>query len=206
MSGFVPSDAEVRRLVRDYPLAWLVSWRPGWAATPLPLLAEPGEGRISSFLGHLALRNPQVAMLRTEPETLVLFQGPQGYVSPNLVSNRDWAPTWNYAVARFETRVQLLPDMGDEALARLVETMEQGQAEPWTRAEMGARYDALSTRIIAFRAHVRVASATFKLGQDERPEVLAEIVGGHPDPVLAQWMQRANEPGGAGPNPHQSGL
>jgi len=36
--------------------------------------------------------------------------------------------------------------------------------------------------------------ATFKLGQDERPESLAQILAGHPDTGLAAAMREANQP------------
>ena len=61
---------------------------------------------------------------------------------------------------------------------------------------MGPRYEQLTTHIVAFRAHVRVADTTFKLGQDEQPATFAEIVDGLGDTALAGMMraQRAPDP------------
>ncbi|HTU13359.1 MAG TPA: FMN-binding negative transcriptional regulator [Allosphingosinicella sp.] len=186
-----PGDDPVATLIEDFPLAWVVT--PG-AATPLPLLAErDGEGRLVSFLGHLARANPQAAAFAGSPEALILFQGPQAYVSPQLAGDPSWAPTWNYAVARFRCRIALAPDETDAALRRLTERMERVAGGGWSVEQLGPRYAMLRERVIAFRARVLETQATFKLGQDERPDVFASIVDGLADRGLAEWMRRARE-------------
>jgi transcriptional regulator len=187
---FEPREAaDIAGLVEAYPLCWVVS---GGAddrhATPLPLLAEcDGQGRVESLLGHMARSNPQQAALEADPRAAILCMGPQGYISPRLVnSNLTWGPTWNYAVARFETQIRFVPDETGQALARLADALERGG---WTPERMGDRYDQLTPRIVAFRAHVLETHARFKLGQDENDVVFQEIVEGHPDQVLAEWMR-----------------
>lgn len=191
-SPFDPrSHDDVLALVREHPLAWIVCREGDAPATPLPLLAEcGGDGRIVALFGHVARRNPQVAALQAAPRALVLFQGPQGYVPPRLVSNPTWGPTWNYAVARFDVRIEFVPDETDAALERLAAHLEAGRGDPWTVDRMGARYDQLRRHIVAFRAHVERLHATFKLGQDELPGTFEEIVAGHGDPALVKWMRR----------------
>ena len=137
------SEADLVRLIDEYPLAWVVSigGTAGLGATPLPLLAETdAAGKINSLLGHFALSNPQVAQLRADPRAKVLFSGPHGYISPELVSQPGWAPTWNYATAQFDVEVEFRPQENDIALERLVTRMERGRREPWTIAKMGERY------------------------------------------------------------------
>lgn len=191
------SEADLLRLIAEHPLAWVVSQgAAGFAATPLPLLAETDDsGRLVSLLGHFALSNPQVEALRASPRAAILFSGPQGYISPELVSQPRWAPTWNYAVAHFEVDVQFVPEQNDLALERLVTKMEAGRKQPWSVAQMGDRYAQLAKRIIAFRAHVRSARGRFKLGQDERPETLAELLQKLDHPALVDWMRAINTPG-----------
>lgn len=181
-----PRDAaDVGRLVADYPLAWLVSR--DFHASPLPLIAESADGgTVTALFGHCALRNPLVADFRADPRGLVLFNGPSGYVPTGLLSKPDWAPTWNYAVLRFEVDVEFVEDETKDAIERLVAKMEDGG---WSTASLGPRYDKMLDQIIAFRAHVRSAAHSFKLGQDESPQGFAEIVAGHSDRTLAQWME-----------------
>jgi Transcriptional regulator len=196
MSAWSPRNAaEVAALVARHPLAWVVSATPGFHATPLPLVADlDDEGGVTALVGHFALRSPQVETLKAQPRALVLFQGAEGYISPNLVSQPQWAPTWNYAVARFEVEVEFDPQDNGAALDRLIAHVEGDRPDRWTVAQMGERYEPMSRHIIAFRARVLSCDATFKLGQDERPESLAQILAGHPDAELTAAMREANEP------------
>ena len=185
---FAPrSHEDIVRILADHPLAWVISR--DFQATPLPLIAETdASGSIVSLLGHFARRNPQVAALQGNPDALMLFQGPQGYISPRLVSNPTWAPTWNYAVVRFEVTVAFVPGEIDVAVERLAAHLEHARHDPWRVEELGGRYDQLRQHIIAFRAQVRAMRATFKLGQDEERATFNEIVAGLANPPLAQLM------------------
>lgn len=194
-SPFGPrSESDILALVQGHPLAWVISREHNAPATPLPLLAEcDGSGRIVSLFGHFARRNPQVEALKASPKALILFQGPQGYISGRLVSKERWGPTWNYAVARFDVRIEFVPNEIDAALRALAAHLEAGQAKPWTVERMGERYEELQQYIIAFRAHVEHVDATFKLGQDETWETFEEIVAGHSNKELTKWMRRLRD-------------
>jgi transcriptional regulator len=191
MHPYAPRDtADIARLVAEYPLAWLVSRN--FHASPLPLIGETNDaGEIVALFGHCALRNPLVTAFRADPSGLVLFNGPAGYVSPGLISKPDWAPTWNYAVLRFTVEVEFVEAETRDAIERLVATME---GETWSTDRLGARYEQLLSHIVAFRAHVRSTEHVFKLGQDEGAQGFAEIVAGHPDRVLAEWMEEQARP------------
>jgi transcriptional regulator len=188
------TEADLLQLIEEYPLAWVVSvGSSGYGATPLPMLAEPRpDGKIASFLGHFALSNPHVAMLRSAPQATVLFMGPQGYISPELVTKPGWAPTWNYAVAQFDVQIELLPGENARALEKLVYWMERDRQVPWTIARMGDRYDLMVKQILAFRAHVRRARGRFKLGQDETPQTRTEVLKKLGNADLVRWMADFN--------------
>ncbi len=197
---FAPkSDEQVLRLVLSHPLAWVVSTGDdGFRATPLPLRPRVGgAGRIEALEGHIARSNPHCAALRKDPRAILLFSGPQGYISPSWVSDRTWAPTWNYAVVQFLVTIAFdeTPARLDAHLHDLVQAMERGRAKAWQPAEMGARYEKLKRMIVPFEATVVEQRAKFKLGQDERDTVFAEItdalgrVGA--DDLLA-WMRELN--------------
>jgi len=192
------SDADVVSLITAYPLALLVSCGPGgFAATPLPMLADTdGKGRLVRLVGHMALANPQVTELHEAPRAWFLFQGPQGYISPRLLPDRNWAPTWNYALVRVTADVRFRPDLNDTALRRLVAVMEAGQPGAWSVEELGERYPRMAQRIVAFDADVVSVDATFKLGQDERPQNFQSILDGLENAELAEWMRRFNPPPG----------
>lgn len=192
---FAPrSEADLLRLIAEYPLAWVVSQgAEGFGATPLPLLPETDEsGRIVALFGHFARSNPHVAMLQASPAATVLFSGPQGYISPEPISQPAWAPTWNYAIAQFDALIEFVPHENDAALRRLVAVMETNGKVPWTVERMGERYDRMLPHIVAFRAHVRTTRGRFKLGQDESRTSFNEMVGAMEDVPLRRWMRDFN--------------
>jgi transcriptional regulator len=185
---------ELVDLIEAYPLAWVVSHGGGgFGATPLPLMAETSAtGEPVRLIGHFARSNPQVAAIERAPRALFLFLGPHGYISPSWVSNRAWAPTWNYAVIRIEADVRFVPERTDQVLENLVARMERGRSAAWSPCEMGERYERLRRGVVPFEAEVVSVRPRFKLGQDERPETYAEILAHLGDPELEAWMRRAN--------------
>jgi transcriptional regulator len=186
--------ADVRALIAGFPLAWVCApaARP-FQASLLPLIGEyDAEGGLTALIGHLGKRNPLVPALTAEPRAAILFKGPDGYISPEHAGRRDWAPTWNYAQLTIEAEMRFDEAMTEDAVARLVETMEAGRRAPWRSHELGARYAGMARQIIGFRAEVKRLTGRFKLGQDETPETLGAIVTASEDPALALWMRRMN--------------
>jgi transcriptional regulator len=187
--------ADVRALVEQYPLAWvLVPDTDGMAASQLPLIGEyDADGRLVALIGHLARANPLADQLATSGRATILFDGPGGYVSPEHAGRRDWAPTWNHAHVKIAATVEIRPALTEMSLDLLVDAMERDRADPWHIGEIAHRYQGMLAAIIGFRATVTALEGRFKLGQDERPETLASILAQHPDPALVQWMQRLNQ-------------
>lgn len=197
---FAPkSNEQVLRLVLEHPLAWVVSLGAGaFRATPLPLRPRvDSDGRIEALEGHLSRANPLCAAMQHDASALILFSGPQGYISPSWVSNRTWAPTWNYAVVQFLTTISFdeTPARLDAHLHELAEAMERGRPGAWHPSEMGARYETLRRLIVPFEAKVVEQRAKFKLGQDERDAIFGDITAGlertGADELLA-WMRELN--------------
>jgi transcriptional regulator len=186
--------ADVRRLITQYPLAWVIS--PGAsaaAASLLPMLGDYSpDDRLTGLVGHMSRGNPLVALFEARPVAHFLFSGPQAYVSPEHSRRRNWGPTWNYASLRIEADVRVSEDLTADAVARLVGACEAGRPQPWTTAELQDRYPHMLSAIIGFEARVTALDGFFKLGQDESDEVLAALASGHPDEDLRAWMQMMN--------------
>src|SRR5262249_11083138 len=123
---------------------------------------------------------PQVQQLRADPCALLLFMGPHGYVSPSWFHDRTQAPTWNFAIAQFDVRIDFIdtPADLDRIMRDLVDAMEAGRPKAWRVDEMHERYAQLLARIVPFRATVVGSETKFKLGQDERDDTYPEIITG----------------------------
>jgi len=195
---YQPRDNDdIQALVDGHPLAWIVCGSPAeFAATPIPVQLRCDEdGEPSMLVGHFARSNPQLAQLAATPEALVLLMGPQSYVSPSWFDDRTQAPTWNYACAAFHVTVTLEdePDAIGQRLEDLVTAMEASHARPWHVREVGSRYASLSRGVTGFHAQIHGTRASFKLGQDERDDVFADILAGletSGEHELVAWMER----------------
>ena len=195
------SRRDVVRHIEQAPFAWLFSASGAeLEATPLPLLADTDDtGEVVSLTGHMARANPHVNRLRTSPRALVVFLGPNGYVSPSWCMDRKQAPSWNYVISEYLVDVEFFEDgtFTHDALCRLVDFMEAGHPQAWSMPELGDRYDRLRKAIIGFRAHVVTANSKFKLGQDEKPDVFNDQVAAfaaNGNKALASWMERYRAP------------
>jgi transcriptional regulator len=191
MSRFAPQDVrDIARLIEAEVLGIVTTHDAlGFIATPLPLLAECDDrGQVRQIVGHFARGNPHVARAEQCPSAQITFLGPHGYISPSMVSQNDWAPTWNYRFAQFEVEIEFEPAHNDAAIRALVARMEGVGDAAWSVERVGPRYERLIANVVAFRAHVRRATARFKLGQDENRKAFDEIVASLSGERLAQAM------------------
>lgn len=190
-----PSPGAVARLIERHPLAWVTSPDSDPVmATPLPLLGNYDErGELASLTGHIARRNPHCALLERGGRVEILFQGPQGYLSPEWQGNPSWGPTWNYAVIQVAARIEMQPENADTALRRLVRAMEGRHGGRWSVEQMGARYGELSRQVVAFEARAVSVRARFKMAQDEKVDTLRQFLSALQGTDLAECMADCNK-------------
>ncbi len=125
-------------LIRAFPLGLLVTaGSGGLVANPIPFLLDIEGSAHGTLLGHLARANGQLDDLAAAAECLVLFQGPQGYVTPSwYATKRDTGkvvPTWNYAVVQVRGRPRVVDDVAwlRAQVDRLTRAHEAHRAAPW---------------------------------------------------------------------------
>ncbi len=124
-------------LMRVHPLAMLITaGEGGLLANPLPF-SVIGTGGNGLLRAHIAAANDQVPALRTGTEALVVFQGPQAYVTPSLyASKREHGrvvPTWNYVVVQARGVATVIDDPAwlRAQVSALTAEREHGRAAPW---------------------------------------------------------------------------
>jgi transcriptional regulator len=123
--------------IRAHPLATLITaGASGLLANLVPfILVDDGEK--GTLRAHVAKASDQVDALRSGSDTLVVFQGPNAYITPSwYVSKREHGrvvPTWNYAVvqARGTPRVIDDSDWLRAQIQSLTATQEQKRRTPW---------------------------------------------------------------------------
>ena len=128
---------EMHDIMRAARLATLVTTTDqGLLATPLPLFLVPDEGEFGTLYGHLARANPQSSQPAVG-EALVLFAGPDAYVTPSWYATKQETgrvvPTWNYVAVHAYGTPEFFddPDRLREVVTRLTNLHEEPRAEPW---------------------------------------------------------------------------
>jgi len=199
---FVETRAEaLHGLIRAYPFATLVTrTADGLTANHLPF------ERVGEVLhGHVA-RGNELAQL-DGAEVLLLFQGPDGYISPNWYPSKHETgrevPTWNYAVVHVHGRLRVIDDA--TWMRRLLETLtdhhEAGQPQPWKISDAPDDHIETSLRaIVGLEVSIDRIEGKFKLSQNHPARNRAGVIAGlrerdgDGDAELAEWMTQQEEP------------
>jgi transcriptional regulator len=102
-------------LIRAHPLGLLITSGPsGLQANliPIPVYADASER--GTLRAHLARGNPQWRELAAVEQCLIVFQGPQEYISPSWYPTKQETgkvvPTWNYITVHAWGRPQVIED------------------------------------------------------------------------------------------------
>ena len=181
---FVEQDPDaLLALMTAAPLATLIRGGAELAADVLPLEVErTAEGwRVA---GHVARGNPLWREADGRP-VLALFQGPQGYVSPNWYPSKfqhgKAVPTWNYTMVQVHGTLRAIddPEWLRAFVTRLTQRHEGGRPVPWHVSDAPADYlDATLKAIVGIEIEVTRVEGKFKLSQNRSAEDRTGVVLG----------------------------
>jgi transcriptional regulator len=109
----------------------------GLIASHAPLMLDPDPGPYGTLIGHLAKANPHARSADPGVQTLVIFQGPDGYITPSYYAAKrehgKVVPTWNYTAIHAYGTLEVFDDptrlLG--VVTRLTERNEASRAQPW---------------------------------------------------------------------------
>ncbi|MDV7211853.1 FMN-binding negative transcriptional regulator [Azotobacter beijerinckii] len=169
---------ELHRQITNSRLATLVSHGPdGLQASHLPLLLVADEGKYGTLYGHFAKTNPHWRDLDAGSETLVIFNGPDAYISPSWYPSKaehgKAVPTWNYIAVHAQGQPEVFddPERLRRLLGRLSDHHEAGRSHPWTIDDAPRDYlDHRLRAIVGFALPIQRLEGKWKLSQN-RPDV-----------------------------------
>jgi transcriptional regulator len=125
-------------LIRSSGLATLVSMTAdGLLASHAPLMLDPDPAPYGTLIGHLAKANPHARAADAAVQTLVIFQGPDGYITPSYYAAKrehgKVVPTWNYTAVHAYGTLEAFDDPARllAVVTRLTERNETPRAQPW---------------------------------------------------------------------------
>jgi transcriptional regulator len=168
-------------------------------ASHLPFLYKPESGQHGRLISHMAKANRHWKLFNEQDETLVIFNGPHSYISPNWYATQVAVPTWNYVTVHAYGKAQILASDVEltAVLAETVHKHESGLPEPWTTAHLPAEMEAkLHLALVGFEIEITRIEGKFKLGQnrsrEDREKMLSvlQAAGDSESAALARYMER----------------
>ncbi len=190
------------QLIQDYPFATLISHSSeGLDAHHLPFkLILDEENQTTTLIAHIAKNNTLHTQIPNGTEVLIIFQGEQGYISPNWYPSKQQhhqhVPTWNYQVVHVKGKINFLSD--EKALrgilAKLTRTHEEKQPVPWKMSDAPAEYITQQLQeIVGIEIQITEITGKFKLSQNrEKVDALGVVDGleNHGNHNLAKAVQQ----------------
>lgn len=181
-----PDLSATQALIEDYPLgAWVVQASEGLVANHVPFLLDRSRGPHGTLLGHVSRANPVWRQLQDGTPSVVMFQGPQSYITPGWYPGKaahgEVVPTWNYVVAHAHGVPRAVDDAQwlREFLMRLTATHEAAQAVPWAMTDAPAAFvDKLLRAVVGIEIPIDRLEGKLKASQDEAiPDRLGTVRG-----------------------------
>jgi transcriptional regulator len=177
---------EITRFVELMRLGALVTRDDeGFFATHIPWLIESDVQPGATIVCHVARANPHWQKITSGAQALVIFSGPDAYVTPSWYPSKAEhgrvVPTWAYQAVHIEGYVEIFEDkLSLEAVVRsLSDVMEHKRATPWTLEDAPRAFiDKLLGAIVGIRLTISKVEAKYKLDQNKRPEDIAGAAAG----------------------------
>lgn len=203
-SHFAETRAEVlRELIAAHPLGTLVtSGEAGLDANHIPFEFDPLPEPLGTLRAHVARANPVWREFSRDTEPLVIFQGPQIYITPSWYATKaetgKVVPTFNYIVVHAYGTMRAIEDQTwlRNFVGKLTERFESTRAKPWAITDAPEDFIASHLRaIVGLEIKLTRLIGKWKTSQNRPQADRNGVVTGlrEEDNPVAQAMARAVE-------------
>jgi transcriptional regulator len=191
---YVPKHFEERdvgvlhALIRSHPLGtWVTAADGALVVNHVPFFVDSSQGPYGTLIGHVARANPIWKSFSTDIASVVVFQGPQTYITPSWYPSKHAhgkaVPTWNYAVVHAHGSPRAIEDK-DWLLShvtQLVDLHEAERAVPWSVSDAPADYiSTMLAAIVGIEIPISAIEGKWKTSQNRAlPDKLGTIAGLH---------------------------
>ena len=166
--------AELYALMRAHPFGSLVTHtEAGLDANHIPFELAAEEGALGTLRAHVARANPIVSGVPSGSDVLIIFRGPQAYISPSWYPSKHethkQVPTWNYEVVHAHGKLRLVDDEKflRGLLGRLTREHEASEAKPWKMGDAPREYiDQMLKAIVGVEVEILRLEGKRKLSQN----------------------------------------
>jgi transcriptional regulator len=179
----------LHRLIHDHPLGALVTMSAeGLNANHIPFRVDAARGTHGTLCAHVARGNNVWEDFSRDRESLVIFQGPDAYVTPSWYAAKKEhgkvVPTWDYAVVHVYGPLVIRDDKAwlHEFLNQLTDHHERQRPAPWKVGDAPDDYiDKLMGAIVGIEVPITKIIGKWKVSQNrpaaDREGVAAGLAG-----------------------------
>lgn len=170
--------SQLVQVITNNPLGSLiVNDADGLEANPLPFIIRATESGKWVLRGHIARANPLAKNDLLDTSVLVLFQGPQSYISPSYYPSKakdpKVVPTWNYVAVQARGNIRFITDSNWnlKLLNDLTTQMEADQENPWAISDAPESYiQKMLAAIVGIEIEISSLEGKWKASQNQTAE------------------------------------
>lgn len=164
--------------VDAHPLgAWVVAGPQGLTANHIPFVLDRSRGPQGTLIGHVARANGVWRELTNDRPSVVMFLGPQHYISPSWLPSKavhgKVVPTWNYVTVHAHGVARVVDEPGAllALLHRLTDAHEAHRPARWQVGDAPPDYIARMMRVIVgVEIPIDRLEGKRKASQDDAPD------------------------------------
>jgi transcriptional regulator len=189
---YVPKQFEetnvkvMHALMREHPLATVITLSSnGLNANHLPLHLSEVPAPYGTLRGHVARSNPLLNDATQDQESLVIFHGPECYITPAWYATKQEtgkvAPTWNYAVVHAYGMLNIIDDPSwlRIQLQALTAHNEAAFESPWVVDDAPREFtDMMIEKIVGFELVITRLIGKWKVNQNQPARNQASVIAG----------------------------
>ena len=172
----------IQKLVEESSLATILTEGRTNLISHLPVLLTLNKDGQPEITSHFARANPHWKELREFGNVKIIFNGPQGYISPAWYRQAlDNVPTWNYAVVHASGKFELIDNQSTafDEMSKFVDYFEMINKTEWKLPSDEYSIMELMKSIVVFKIKDIQFEAKFKLSQKQdsvdRENVIKEL-------------------------------
>lgn len=173
-------------LIRSYPLGtWVSTSDAELNVNHIPFAIDPLDGEFGTLLGHVARANPQWKSAREKIPDVIVFRGPQSYITPSWYPSKaehgKVVPTWNYSVVAAHGHPEFIDDRMflTEHLNRLTKEHEASRKSPWAMKDAPETFtEKLVSGVIGVRFPIQRLEGKWKTNQSSSDADKAGVIAG----------------------------
>lgn len=172
-------------LIAAHPLATLITaGSKGLMANLIPFTLHVG-GENGILRAHLARGNTQLDALREGGEALVVFQGPECYVTPSWYPSKTEhgkvVPTWNFAMVQVRGEPRVIDDAAwiRSQIDEMTSDHESKREHPWRVSDAPDDFIAAQLKaIVGIEIPILAIEGKWKLSQNRLPADRQGVIDG----------------------------